>query len=347
MNELLKQLTEAVGVSGDEKEVRRLIRDLIADHVAEWRVDSLGNLIARKKGTGQSNLRVMVDAHLDEVGLMIQDIDSDGSLLFMPAGGLDERALMGKVVQVGSQKLTGVIGLRPIHLLKHSERQTVVKMESLRIDIGAKKKEEVNGKVKIGDRATFVTPYQELGPVAIGKAFDNRAGCAALISLLRGDPYPFDVYAAFTVQEEIGLRGAQVASYAIEPDVALILECTPAYDLPSKSDESPNVVLGQGPSVYVMDAHTIQDPRLVSHILQTAEANGIPYQVRQPGGGGTNAGAIQTARGAVSVATIATPGRYLHAPAAMINLTDFANVIRLTDAVLRALPAAVYLQPTR
>jgi tetrahedral aminopeptidase len=338
MNHLLQQLTEAVGVSGDEKEVRLLIRDLIAEHVAEWRVDAMGNLIACKPGTGAHPWRVMVDAHMDEVGLMITEIDSNGSLQFQGVGRFDDRALLGKVVQVGGKKLTGVIGARPIHLLKGNQRHTVVKRDAMRIDIGAKNRDDAAGKVKIGDRAAFVTPYEEIGATAVAKAFDNRAGCAALIELLRAEPYPFDLYAAFTVQEEVGLRGARVAAYSVNPDVALILECTPAFDLPNERDVSPNVALSKGPSIYVMDAGTIQDPRLVSHITRTAAQLGIPFQIRQPGGGGTNTASIQRAHGGIPAATIAVPGRYAHTPAMMINLEDYANVVRLAEATLRNLP---------
>lgn len=341
MNELLKQLTEAVGVSGEEKEIRRLIRDLIADHVDEWHVDALGNLIATKKGTGESDLRVLVDAHMDEVGLMITEIGNDGMLKFAPVGGFDDRALLGKVVQIGSKKLTGVIGAKPIHLLEGGQYESVVKLDTMRIDVGAKNKEAANGNVKIGDRAAFVTPYEELGPTAVGKAFDNRAGCAALIELLRAQPYPFDLIAAFTVQEEVGLRGAEVAAYSAQPDAALVLECTPAYDLPNENDVSPNVALGQGPSIYVMDRGTIQDPRLVAHITRTAVAHDIPYQIRQPGGGGTNTAAIQRAGAGIPAATIAVPGRYAHTPTMMINLEDYANVVKLAEATLRSLTADV------
>ena len=281
MNKLLKQLTETAGVSSDEKEIRSLIRDLIADLVDEWHVDSMGNLIATKRGTSESNFRVLVDAHMDEVGLMITGIDRDGTLKFMGVGGFDDRALLGKVVEVGPKKLTGVIGARPIHLLKASQRNSLVKMESMRIDIGARNRDNASGKVKIGETATFVTKYEEFGEMAIGKAFDDRAGCAALIELLRSDPYPFDLIAAFTVQEEVGLRGAKVASYAVNPDMALVLECTPAFDLPNKRDVSPNVTLGSGPSLYVMDAGTIQDPRLVSHIRRIAADKNIPVQTKE------------------------------------------------------------------
>ncbi|MEZ4518802.1 MAG: M42 family peptidase [Chloroflexota bacterium] len=339
MNELLQQLTEAVGVSGAEKEVRRLIRDLIVDHVDEWEVDTMGNLQATKRGTGEADFRVLVDAHMDEVGLLITDIDSQGMLRFDTAGGFDPRSLLGKIVQVGPNKITGVIGARAVHLLKSGEFNKVVQISAMRIDIGAKSKDAAAGKVSVGEYAAFVTPYQEIegGRTAIGKAFDDRAGCAALIELLRGDPYPFDLIASFSVQEEVGLRGAGVAAYRANADAAIILECTPAYDLPNKNDVSPNVALGKGVSIYVMDRGTIQDPRLVAHIMQAATSNNIPYQVRQPGGGGTNTAAMQRVRGGIPAATLAVPGRYAHTPAMMINLDDYDHIVQLADAALRSL----------
>jgi endoglucanase len=217
----------------------------------------------------------------------------------------------------------------------------MVKVEAMRIDIGVKDKNAAARKVKIGDRAAFVTQYEEIGPTAIGKAFDNRAGCAALVELLRARPYPFDVWAAFTVQEEVGLRGAQVAAYAIKPDAALVLECTPAYDLPNEHDVSPNVALGRGASIYVMNRGTLQDPRLVAHVTRAAAANDVPYQIRQPGGGGTNTAVIQRVHAGVPAATIATPGRYPHTPTMMINLEDYASVVRLAEAALRSLTPEV------
>lgn len=340
MNDLLKQLTEAVGVSGAEKEVRILIRNLIADHVDEWSVDTMGNLTAIKRGTGQYEQRVLIDAHMDEVGLLITDIDSGGMLKFTNAGGFDDRALLGKIVQVGPNKMSGVIGARAVHLLKSSEYNKVVKMDAMRIDIGAKSKEAAAAKVKVGDYAAFDTKYEELegSRSAIGKAFDNRAGCAALIELLRGDePYPFDLVAAFTVQEEVGLRGARVAAFNAKADAALVLECTPAYDLPTDRDTSANVEMGKGVSIYVMDARTIQDPRLVAHLMATGDAQAIPYQVRQPGGGGTNTGAIQRAGVGIPAATLAVPGRYAHTPTMMMSLDDYDNMVRLAGAALHSL----------
>lgn len=345
INELLQQLTNAVGVSGEEKEVRILIRDLIAEHVDDWHVDNMGNLIACKKGTGEQNLRVMVDAHMDEVGLIVTGFASDGTIKFNKIGGIDDRTLLGKAVQVGPKKIWGVIGAKPIHLTSASERATIVSHSNMRIDIGAPSKDAAQGKLSVGDRATFFSQYAEWngGQTAVAKALDDRAACAILIELLRADPYPFDLYASFSVQEEVGLRGAGPATYGINPDVAFAIEVTPAYDLPQRKeeDESSNVTLGDGAVIYVMDRGTIQDPRLVSYLTQTAVAHNIRYQIRQPGGGGTNTAAIQRTRAGISAATIAIPGRYLHAPHSMINLSDYAQARQLTETALRNLTAEV------
>lgn len=341
MNKILKKLTEASGVSSNEKEIRLLIRDLIVEFVDDWRVDTMGNLIATKKGTGESNLRVMVDAHMDEVGFIVNGYDTDGTCKFLAVGGIHELAMIGKVVHVGPKKLTGVIGSRPVHLLKRGQKDNIVNATALRIDIGAKSKDEVKRKVKIGTTATFATKYQESGDVAFGKAFDDRAGCAALIEIIKRGPYPFDLLATFTVQEEVGLRGARAAAFGLEPDLAFVLECTPAYDLPRERDVSPNVSLGKGPSIYVMDRSAIQDPRLVAHIMAAAAEKGIPYQIRQPGGGGTNTASIQRSGAGVPTATIATPARYIHSPMSVINLNDYKNVIELAEHSLRGIPGAM------
>ncbi len=338
MNKLLKSLTEAVGVSGAEKEIRDLIKRKIKRHVDDLRVDVMGNLIAYKQGTGESELKIMVDAHMDEVGLMITEVDANGTGKFMKVGGITDQALLGKTVQVGGKKIPGVIGAKPIHLLKtQAERRKVVSALNMRVDIGAASKDAGKAKMKVGDRVSFLSEYQEWGNMAVGKALDNRCGCAILINLLRSEPYPFDLYAVFSVQEEIGLRGAKAAARSVNPDVALILETTPAYDLPNETDVSPNVSLGKGVSVYVMDRQAIQSPRFVRQIMQIAQAHHIPYQIRQPGGGSANAASAQRAGAGAFTATIAVPIRYPHAPAGMISLGDFAHTQQLAEAILRNL----------
>lgn len=343
MIELIKTLSNAMGVSGHEREVRRLIRDLIQDHVDSWQVDALGNLIAHKKGSGESELKVLVDAHMDEVGFMITGVDSNGTLKFTTVGGFDSRVLTGKVVQVGSKKLPGIIGNKPVHLSSRSERSKIIPVDSMRIDIGASGKDEAKGLVSPGEPATFLTEFEEVGEMLYGKALDDRVGCAILIEMLRQETFPFDLIASFSVQEEVGLRGATVVGQAIQPDVALVLDVTPAYDLPTPqdADESPNVRIGQGAAIYVMDRGTIQDPRLVRHIMRVAEREDLPFQLRRPGGGGTNTASIQRAGVGSSAATISLPGRYMHAPISMISRSDLDNTYALVTQVLKGLDGEV------
>jgi putative aminopeptidase FrvX len=338
---ILQQLSEAIGVSGDEGAIRAIIREAIEEHVDEMWVDNLGNLLAIKRGTGQVGLRVLLDAHMDEVGMMITQIESDGTLRFSQVGGMDDRVLVGKAVLVGPKRLPAVIGGKPIHLLDSDEENKVVATKQLRIDIGARDKDAAASKVKVGDRATFATEFVDLGPTMMGKAFDDRVGCAVIVQLLQGERFPVDVLAAFTVQEEVGLRGARVAGYRLEPDVAFALEGTICDDLPKEDDVSPSTELGRGPALTVMDRATIADPRLVSFLVTTAEAGEIPYQFRRTVGGGNDAGAIHTTRGGVPSAGISVPCRYIHAPAALCSKSDLENTVRLVRAALLALTPAV------
>ena len=337
-SELLRELSEAVGVSGREEAVRRIIHEAVKPHVDEIKVDALGNMITFKRGSANGDrLKVMAAAHMDEVGLMITGHADNGCLEFHPVGGIADQALAGKRVQVGPDRVPGVIGLKPIHLTKGGEKRQVVKKDGLAIDVGASSKEEAEKVAKVGDLATFLTPFTELGPTFLGKAFDDRAGCAALIELVRGERFDFDLYAVFTVQEEVGLRGARVAAYAVEPDAAFVVDCTPANDMPKKKEASPNTVLGQGPAIYILGGRTFSDRRLVDLLTQAGDEEGIPYQIRQPGGGGTDAGSIQLVRAGVPVVPVSVPGRYIHSSAAIISREDFENTPRLIRAALSRL----------
>jgi putative aminopeptidase FrvX len=326
---ILRELSEAVGVSGDEGDVRAILLDAVRGHVDEVKVDALGNVLAFQRGTGRQRLRVMLAAHMDEVGLMVAGHDNDGFLRVRAVGGIDPRLLPGALLQVGSERIPGVIGVKPIHLLKEEEGQRAPKVDDLVVDIGAQGKDEAKRLAPLGTYAAFATRFRELGPTVTGKAFDDRVGCAVLVELLRGARFRFDVHAAFTVQEEVGLRGARVAAYAIEPDCAFALEGTIADDIPKDKDVSPTTELGQGPAITVMDRSYIADRRLVRLLTTTAEALGIPYQIKQPGIGGTDAGAIQPAREGVPSVTVAVPCRYIHGPVALMSLDDFDNTARL------------------
>jgi len=338
-DDLLSRLSNAVAVSGDEGAVRRLILEAIHGHVDEVKVDALGNVLALKRGTGRGG-RVLVTAHMDEVGFMITGFDSDGALHFEPVGSPEERVLPGKPVLVGAQRLPGVIGAMPIHLLPADRRKTLLKASQMRIDIGADSEAAARRLVKLGDRAGFATEFAVLGPSIAGKALDDRLGCATLVELLRGRPYSFDLHAAFTVQEEVGMRGARVAAFAVDPQAAFILDCTPAYDLPHSDEERENTQynsrLGLGPAIYVADRATISDQRLIAHLQRTADQAGLPYQWRQPGGGGTDAGAIHLAREGIPSVSVSVPGRYLHTPVSLARADDWRHTLQLMRAAFQA-----------
>jgi len=332
---ILEKLSNAIGISGNEGDVRAIVLEAIREHVDEFKVDALGNLLAFKRGTGRNRLRVMLAAHMDEVGLMVVDHDKEGFLQVRTVGGIDPRLLPGALFYVGPERIPGVVGVKPIHLLEEGEGDKVSRIESLAVDIGAKSKDEAKKLAPLGAYAAFATQFRTLGEspglgtTVSGKAFDDRAGCAVLVELLRGERFRFDLHAAFTVQEEVGLRGAQVAAYAIEPDCAFALEGTIADDTPKEKEGSPTTELGQGPAITVMDRSVISDRRLVRLLTGTGDELDIPYQFKQPGIGGTDAGAIHLAREGVPAVTVAVPCRYIHGPAALLSLKDFDDTVRL------------------
>ena len=341
---LLEQLSNAFGPAGCEDEVRRTLARALRDQVDDLQTDALGNLIAFKRGNGsEPRLKVMVDAHTDEVGLMITRIEKNGLLGFRAVGGIDERLLLAKGVIVGEKRLPGVIAAPPVHLTSQEQRNKVIKMEQLVIDIGASGEEEAKGQVQLGEYAVFDTRFQVLAQeglrTAKGKALDDRVGCA-VAAALAGEEYAVDLYLSFSAQEEVGLRGARVAAFRIEPDVAFALEGTICDDTPKKVDVSPTTELGKGPAITLMDRSFIADKRLVRLLLDTADAEGIPHQIKQPGLGGTDAGAIHLSKAGVPSAGVSVPCRYIHAPVGMLSLNDFDHTVALMKAALHALPGA-------
>lgn len=333
---LLERLTQACAVSGDEAEVRAIVLEQvgpIADHV---QTDAVGNVLVTRRGQGENRLKVMLAAHMDEVGFMITNDEEDGIFRFELIGGLDTRQLVGKAVWVGRDHVPGVIGAKPVHLASNDELKHTLTLDTLRIDVGPAN----GGKVKTGDRAAFATPFTRTGPSLRAKALDDRLGVATLIELLKHAPGHIDILAAFTVQEEVGLRGARVAAYALDPDLAFVLDCTPANDLPAwdgSENHRYNTRLGAGPAVYLADSSTLSDPRLVQFLLQTAKQAGIHCQVRQPGGGGTDAGAIHKQRAGIPSISVSVPGRYLHTQAALARLSDWKASLSLMHAALSSL----------
>lgn len=338
---ILRELSEAIGVSGREEAVRALILKAIDGHAQDITIDPMGSITARKPASQPDAPRVMLAAHMDEVGFMVMGFDGDGLIRFAAVGGIDDRILPGLRVKIGAQSVQGVIVWTPIH--KNTE-QNVVKISSLRIDIGASSKDEASGKVKRGDLIAFDSQYMELqSGVLRGKSFDDRAGCSLLVDVLQSeDAYPVEVLAAFTVQEEIGLRGAQVAAQTLNPDVAFVLEGTTANDIPNAAaqidddrDLNPTCVMRGGPVLSILDSSMIIPPALLGFLRQTAEAEGIPFQYKTLPGGGTDGGAIHITNGGVQTAVISLPCRYIHSPTAYLHRDDYDHTLRLIKAVLR------------
>lgn len=342
LRSLLERLSDEFGPSGRERAVRGLIKAEIEPLVDRLEVDALGNLIAFKAGTGpEPRLKVMLAAHMDEVGVMITEIDKSGLLRFRPVGGIDPRMLLAKRLLIGDDRVPGVIGAPVPHLQTAESARKAPDVDDLSIDIGAENDKAAGDKVKVGDYGVFATRFAVLSedpawPTVRGKAFDDRAGCTALVGLL-ADRYPVDLYAVFTVQEEVGLRGARVAAYRVEPDAAIALEGTICDDLPQPADEdrSPVTRLGDGPALTLMDSSLVSHPGLLRLLQETAAAAGIGIQYKAPGLGGTDSGAIHLTRAGVPAITVAVPCRYIHTPAAVLNLNDLENTVRLVAATLR------------
>ncbi len=332
--ELLEKLCNATAVSGDEHEVRQIVMEEVKALADDVKVDALGNVLVTKRGSGENRVRVMLAAHMDEIGMMIVKKHDDDLFQFEIVGGIDERQLPGKAVLVGRDHLPGVIGAKPIHMTTAKERENKIETSSMRIDLGP----DIGEKVKPGDRATFATRFRVVGPSIFAKALDNRFGVATLIELLKNPLPNIDLLVAFTVQEEVGLRGAQVAAYTFNPDVGIAVDSTPAYDLPHWDEEEENfqynTKLDEGPAVYVMDRATIADQRIVRLFRETAVEWGIPYQIRQPGGGGTDAGVIHKSRSGVPSISISVPSRYAHTAASIARIDDWQNTLNLIHAVL-------------
>lgn len=329
---LLEKLCNVVAVSGDEGEVRKIVLEEIKPYADEVKVDAMGNVLATKLGRGPKRVRVMVDAHMDEVGFFIVADDGEGIYRFETVGGMDVRYLVGKQVLVGKERTLGVIGGKPIHLMETGERKSEVPLDALRIDVG------INGKAKIGDRAGFATKFQRVGPSIMAKSIDDRIGVATLIELLKHAPSNIDLCVAFSVQEEIGLRGAKVAAQYFQPDMAIAVDSTPANDLPlhdGSENMNYNTKLGLGPAIYIADGSTLHDPRLVRFLSEVGEAENIPYQLRQPGGGGTDSGAIQTVLAGVPTVSVSVPHRCTHSPVSIARVDDWKNTIQLLQTALK------------
>ena len=337
---LLTKLCNAVSVSGDEQEVRAIVTEELRDFADVTKVDAMGNVLVRREGKGLDRVRVMIAAHMDEVGFMIVNDEGDGVFEFRVIGGVDPRQLVGKPVTIGRDHIPGVIGAKAIHLTTPEERKQVLKVDQLRIDVGP----GTGSKVKVGDRGTFATKLAVLGPSIRSKALDDRLGVFNLIQLVKYAPDNVDLLAAFTVQEELGLRGAKIAAFSFDPEIGIAMDSTPANDLPDydgNENTSHNTKLGDGPAIYIMDRGTIGDQRLIKWLIESAEAEKIPWQFRQPGLGGTDAGEIHKTRTGVPSVSVSVPQRYLHSPAGLIRIDDELNTLKLIRTALTRLDRSI------
>lgn len=333
---LLEKLTEACSVSGNEKEVREIIKEEIKDFVDEIKTDRLGNLIAIKKGK-EGYPKIMLAAHMDEVGLMVKTIDEGGFIKFDAVGGIDERILVSKQVLIGNDKIPGVIGAKAIHLQEPDEKTTPIKAKQLYIDIGAKNKESAEKVVKKGDYIAFNSEYVEFGNNLIkAKALDDRIGCAVLIDILK-EEYDVNLYCVFTVQEEIGLRGAKVAAYNIEPDIAVVFEGTLCSDITEVPEDLHITKLGKGPALSLMDSYTIFSKVLNKRIFETAMENNLNIQYRQPSPGGNDAGKIHITKEGIPCAALSVPCRYIHSPSSVMCLDDFEGCKKTMKLFLKGI----------
>ena len=322
--ELVKYLEELCaldGISGDEGAVREYILSKISGK-CDCTVDPLGSVIAGVKGRQPAKHKLLISAHMDEVGLIVTNICGDGSLKFDTVGGIDPRVLFGKRVFVGDDKILGVIGGTAVHNLSDDERKKAPAISAMTIDIGCSSKEQALKLVRQGDSVVFDSDFLRFGDGMIrSKAIDDRAGCAIMLKMIE-DGVEYDTTFTFVVQEEVGLRGATAAAYTAAPDFAIVLESTTAADIPSSAGEKRVCEVGKGAVVSYMDRHTIYDRELYKLAFDEAEKLGIPCQTKSVIAGGNDAGAIHVSRGGVRTAAISLPCRYLHSPSCVIAETD-------------------------
>jgi endoglucanase len=338
---LLKRIAEIPAPSGREDSVRNIVVELLEKNVDKLWIDTWGNIIGLKKGSSGEG-KVMIAAHMDEIGFFISHIEDDGFLRVIPIGGVVERSLLYQRVVIKNRDgklIRGVIGLKPPHVAKPEELQKVPELRELFVDIGASSREEVEKLgVRVGDIAVFDRDVVELaGGRVAGKAFDDRVGVVALIkaSELTRDP-KVDVYFVATVQEEVGLKGARTSAYAISPDAALAVDVTIASDVPGVSKSEWFTKLGKGPAIKVADGRSasglIVHPKIFDHLVSLAEKHKIPYQVEVIPGGTTDASVIALNKEGVPAGTISIPARYIHSPVEVVDLSDVYNAAKLLKA---------------
>ena len=334
LKDTLRELCPIFGPSGFEDPVRERIMELARDYADRMTVTPTGALLVFKKGHAAPKHRVMLAAHMDEVALLVKSIDDDGFLKFRTVGGIDRRVLPGKPVFVGENKLPGVIGMKPIHLTTEEEIEKLPELKDLYIDIGAGKKEEAEKLVSEGDYIGFDPAFLELeNGFVCSKAIDDRIGCAIMLELIR-EELPVDTWFAFTVQEEIGSRGAFGAAFTVKPEIAMVLEGTSAADIPGREKDAQICAPLKGPVISLADKGTVYDRGLFRLLCSLAEEHGTGWQVKTRLAGTTDARAIQRTGAACRVCGVSAPVRYIHSPSCVGNLRDFEAMKTLVRAFL-------------
>lgn len=333
MIELTEKLCTLCGTSGREDAVRNFIIDEIKDYADKITVDPLGNLIVFKKGKNPAKKKVMLDAHMDEVGFIITSVNSDGTLLFDCVGGINTAVMTGIPVLVGDKKIRGVIGVTPVHLLSQDKKKELPQKSSFVIDIGASSKDEAEKYVSLGDCAYFNSEFVRFGDGFIkSKALDDRAGCAILIEMIKREQ-PYDLYFSFSVGEEVGFGMAGTAAYSINPDYSIVVETTTAADLAGVDEGHKVCKLGFGGAVSFMDRRTVYSKSLFNFALDLAKERNIKLQPKTLVAGGNNAGTIHKAAGGIKTLTISVPCRYLHSPSCVIKEEDIYSSFDIITAL--------------
>ncbi|MGV3486967.1 MAG: M42 family metallopeptidase [Tuberibacillus sp.] len=342
--QMLKELTDAKGISGNEREPREVMKKYIAPYADEITQDGIGSLVAKKVGDA-SGPKIMVAGHLDEVGFMVTQIDDKGFLRFQTIGGWWEQVMLAQRVTVVTKdgEIPGVVGSKPPHVLPPEERKKPVDKKQMFIDIGATSREEaLSFGVRPGDMIVPVCDFTVMKnpKFLMAKAWDNRIGCAIAIDVLKelkGAEHPNVVYGVGTVQEEVGLRGAQTSAHLIKPDIALTVDTGIPGDTPGMSDRDALSKLGDGPQVIVYDASMIAHKGLLDFITGVAEENNIPFQFDFVPGGGTDSGRIHLSGDGVPSVSITIATRYLHSSASIIHRDDYENAVKLLVEVIKRL----------
>jgi putative aminopeptidase FrvX len=342
--ENLEKLSKACGVAGREGEVRNLMMDLLRPHVDEVSLDRMENVIAVKKGKRDSP-KIMFAAHIDEVGLMVKTINKDGFIQFAKMGGIDDRILLSQRVNVLTEKsnLPGMIGAKPPHVQKEEERKKIVNYDDMFIDIGAENREDAKAMgVKVGDPIAFESDYSKLNKgTVMGKAFDDRAGCAVMLETIKMlSETDCTVYAVGTIQEEVGLRGAATATFGVDPDVGLALDVTIAGDVPGMREFDTSVKMGKGPVFTISDSGLITHRKVLRWLIDTASQNNIDYQLETGLLGTTDAARMAVTREGVPSGTISIPARYIHNPSGLVNLKDLENCAKLAALAVEKIQSA-------